>query len=117
MTVRAIRMVSPVAAGVLAAWGGVLFGLLSCGGYVRHWQLFEAFLAAAMIATVIAPPWQLRSWLRRGVFVVALACGFGDSRSDILLLSRHANVTRRIWSRYHSRSTARSLLAPSNKPL
>jgi len=81
MTARAIRMVSPVAAGVLAVWGGVFFGLFSCGGYVWHWQLFEALLGVAMIATVVAPPWQLRSWPRRGVFVLALACGFVLTRA------------------------------------
>jgi hypothetical protein len=76
MRVPSIRLVGPVAAGTLALWGGVYFGLFSCGGYVWHWQLFQVLLALALVLAIVVPPSSLRPLLRRATFAVSIIGAF-----------------------------------------
>jgi hypothetical protein len=76
-----LRLVAPIAAGVLALWGGVFFGLFSCSGYAWHRQLFDILFPSVVVIAVAAPPWQLPPWLRRGIFVISLGCGFVLTRA------------------------------------
>src|SRR5262249_10832531 len=67
-----MKLVAPIAAGVLATAGGVFFGLFSCGGHLWHRQFFWLLLALPMIGAVAVPPTVLRWWPRRLAFIAAV---------------------------------------------
>lgn len=50
-----MKRVSLIAALILAALGGIYFGLFSCGGYAAHRQIVCGLLAVATLIAVILP--------------------------------------------------------------
>jgi hypothetical protein len=67
-----IGNISTVTALVVAAIGGIFFGLFSCGGYSWHHELFMAIVVPVTLIAILAPGTILRSWQRRVIFPFAL---------------------------------------------
>lgn len=61
-----------VVALLVAATGGIFFGLFSCGGYVWHGQLFMSIVVPVTLIAVLVPGTFLRSWQRRVLFPFAV---------------------------------------------
>lgn len=61
---------------LLAALGGVWFGLFSCGGYVWHHQLMHWTLGALIAAMLFCPPRQAASLGRRATLALAVVGTF-----------------------------------------
>jgi multisubunit Na+/H+ antiporter MnhB subunit len=61
---------------LLAALGGVWFGLFSCGGYVWHHQLMHWTLGALAVALLLFPPRRAASLSRRAALALAVVGTF-----------------------------------------
>jgi hypothetical protein len=70
------RLIAPSVAAGLALWGGVFFGLFSCGGYLWQQRLFDALFGITALVSLVVPPEQLRPPLRRGAFLAGVTCAF-----------------------------------------
>lgn len=67
-----IENIATVAALLIAALGGIYFGLFSCGGYVWHHELFMLITVLITLAAVLTPGKLLCSWQRRVTFPFAV---------------------------------------------
>lgn len=57
---------------LLAALGGVWFGLFSCGGYAWHHQLMHWTLVVLVLALLLFPPRRAASFGRRAALALAV---------------------------------------------
>jgi len=63
---------SSISAVLLAVFGGLFFGLFSCGGYVWHQQLFAALFIGILLVVLFVPSMVLnKAWKRILLVVIA----------------------------------------------
>lgn len=76
-----MRQVPTIFAIFVAIFGGIYFGLFSCGGYVWHKQAFLAVLVACTSLALVVPLSRTSPYLTRLGLVFGVVCGFVVSRA------------------------------------
>lgn len=71
-----MRWLPTICAIFFAIFGGIYFGLFSCGGNAWHKQAFYAVLAAFTIVALVVPFSRTRPFLTRLGLVVGVESGF-----------------------------------------
>ena len=72
-----ISKIPSIFAILFAVFGGVFFGLFSCGGYVWHQQLFAALFIGILLVLLFVPSAVLnKAWKRIALVVIATGLFF-----------------------------------------